>query len=90
MALHEGQRDATSMTGPPTDRDLDLRGLKCPMPVLRTRRALATLEAGTRLDVLCTDPLAMIDLPHLLRETGDTLLASTGEAGVWRFSILKA
>ncbi len=40
MALHEGQRDATSMTGPPTDRDLDLRGLKCPMPVLRTRRAL--------------------------------------------------
>ena len=78
------------MTGVSTTRDLDLRGLKCPMPVLRTRRALSGLPAGTRLDVLCTDPLAVIDLPHLLRETGDTLLASAGEAGVWRFSILKA
>ena len=78
------------MTGAPINRDLDLRGLKCPMPVLRTRRALSTLQAGTRLDVLCTDPLAVIDLPHLLRETGDTLLATTKEAGVWRFSILKA
>ena len=78
------------MTGVPITRDLDLRGLKCPMPVLRTRRALSGLPAGARLEVLSTDPLAVIDLPHLLRETGDTLLASTGEAGVWRFSILKA
>lgn len=78
------------MTGAPIIRELDLRGLKCPMPVLRTRRALSNLRAGARLDVLCTDPLAVIDLPHLIRETGDILLASTGEAGVWRFSILKA
>ena len=78
------------MNGASIIRDLDLRGLKCPMPVLRTRRALAILPAGTRLDVLCTDPLAVIDLPHLIRETGDALLSSTDEAGVWRFSILKA
>ncbi len=78
------------MSDVPITRELDLRGLKCPMPVLRTRRTLSGLPPGTRLEVLSTDPLAVIDLPHLLRETGDTLLASTGEAGVWRFSILKA
>ena len=78
------------MSDAPSIRALYLRGLKCPMPVLRTRRALSTLEAGVRIDVLCTDPLAVIDLPHLLRETGDVLLSSSGEAGVWRFSILKA
>ena len=78
------------MTDASIKRELDLRGLKCPMPVLRTRRTLALLRAGTQLDVVCTDPLAVIDLPHLLHETGDVLLASTGEAGVWRFSILKA
>ena len=85
-----GRGGITNMNGASIIRDLDLRGLKCPMPVLRTRRALAILPAGTRLDVLCTDPLAMIDLPHLLRETGDALLSSTDEAGCWRFSILKA
>ena len=84
------QGGVTSMSGAPIVRDLDLRGLKCPMPVLRTRRALSGLPVGTRLDVTCTDPLAVIDLPHLLRETGDTLLASGSEDGVWRFSILKA
>ena len=86
---HAGQGDTLNMTDAPFIRDLDLRGLKCPMPVFRTRRALSTLQAGVRLDVLCTDSLAVIDIPNLLRETGDTLLASTGEAGIWRFIILK-
>ena len=90
LASNGGTGGETRMTDAPITRCLDLRGLKCPMPVLRTRRALSALQAGTRLDVLCTDPLAVIDLPHLLRETGDTLLASTGEAGFWRFSIMKA
>ncbi|MDX7950910.1 sulfurtransferase TusA family protein [Lichenihabitans sp. Uapishka_5] len=63
----------TASTAPPA-QDLDLRGLRCPMPVLRTRKALASLEAGRVLRVLCTDPLAAIDIPHLLRETGDALV----------------
>lgn len=50
---------------------LDLIGLKCPQPVLRTRRALARLGRGERLEVHCTDPLAAIDIPNLIRETGD-------------------
>ena len=51
--------------------ELDLRGLKCPLPALRTRKALAAAAPGTLLLVLCTDPLAGVDIPHLARETGD-------------------
>jgi len=55
------------------ERTLDLRGLKCPLPVLRTRKALAGSAPGDVLTVACTDPLASIDIPTLLRETGDVL-----------------
>lgn len=50
---------------------LDLTGLKCPLPVLKTRKALKALMAGDRLEVHCTDPLSVIDIPSLIRETGD-------------------
>lgn len=50
---------------------LDLTGLKCPLPVLKTRKALRALIAGDRLEVHCTDPLSVIDIPNLIRETGD-------------------
>jgi tRNA 2-thiouridine synthesizing protein A len=53
--------------------ELDLSGLKCPLPVLRTRKALRLLKAGDQLHVICTDPLASIDVPNLIRETGDIL-----------------
>ena len=52
---------------------LDLTGLKCPLPALKTRRALKSLAPGDRLEVRCTDPLAAIDIPHLLGMTGDRL-----------------
>ena len=54
-------------------KELDLSGLKCPLPVLRTRKALHTLQPGDLLRVICTDPLAGIDVPNLIRETGDIL-----------------
>ncbi|WP_035983903.1 sulfurtransferase TusA family protein [Bradyrhizobium sp. STM 3843] len=50
---------------------LDLKGLKCPLPALKTRKALKPLEPGDRLEVHCTDPLSVIDIPNLIRETGD-------------------
>jgi tRNA 2-thiouridine synthesizing protein A len=50
---------------------LDLTGLKCPLPVLRTRKALQKLRGGDRLEVSCTDPLSVIDIPNLIRQTGD-------------------
>ena len=56
-------------------KELDLSGLKCPLPVLRTRKALKEMRSGDRLKVICTDPLAGIDVPNLIRETGDVLEA---------------
>lgn len=50
---------------------LDLTGLKCPLPALKTRKALKPLAPGERLEVYCTDPLSVIDIPNLIRETGD-------------------
>jgi tRNA 2-thiouridine synthesizing protein A len=50
---------------------LDLMGLNCPLPALKTRKALAKLKPGDLLRVHCTDPLAAIDIPNLIRETGD-------------------
>ncbi len=52
---------------------LDLSGLKCPLPALKTRKALKLLAPGHRLEVRCTDPLAAIDIPHLVATTGDRL-----------------
>jgi tRNA 2-thiouridine synthesizing protein A len=53
---------------------LDLSGLKCPLPALRTRKALKSASPGAMLIVTCTDPMAAIDIPNLLRETGDELV----------------
>ena len=50
---------------------LDLTGLKCPLPALMTAKALKTLTPGAVLEVHCTDPLSVIDIPHLVRQTGD-------------------
>lgn len=57
------------------DINLDLTGLKCPLPALKTEKTLASLQPGDRLTVACTDPMAAIDIPHLLQKTGDKLLA---------------
>jgi tRNA 2-thiouridine synthesizing protein A len=54
-----------------TTTRLDLIGLKCPLPALRTRKALKSVMPGDRLEVHCTDPLSVIDIPNLIRETGD-------------------
>jgi tRNA 2-thiouridine synthesizing protein A len=54
---------------------LDLSGLKCPLPALKTRKVLRSLAPGDRLEVRCTDPLAVIDIPHLVGVTGDRLEA---------------
>jgi tRNA 2-thiouridine synthesizing protein A len=63
--------DALRHGRPMTTTKLDLAGLKCPLPALKTRKALKNLPPGDRLEVLCTDPLAVIDIPNLIRETGD-------------------
>ena len=69
------------------ETELDLSGLKCPLPVLRTARALRGLPAGARLRVTCTDPMAAIDIPNLVRETGDRLDAAERDGPRLRFII---
>jgi tRNA 2-thiouridine synthesizing protein A len=69
---------------------LDLLGLKCPLPALKTRKALKGQEPGAVLIVLCNDPMAAIDIPHLLQETGDTLVETDRQTDRLVFTIRKA
>ncbi len=71
------------------EKKLNLRGLKCPLPALRTRKALSGLPADDILIVECSDPLAAIDIPNLLRQTGDALEDSAREAEILTFRIRK-
>jgi tRNA 2-thiouridine synthesizing protein A len=59
-----------------TEKTLNLRGLKCPLPTLRVRKALTGLAPGDLLVAECTDPLTEIDIPNLINQTGDELLAT--------------
>lgn len=63
--------------------ELDLRGLRCPLPALRTEKALRAMRAGERLRVLADDPLAPLDIAHLCR-AGDHRLLSAEDAGAHR------
>jgi len=71
------------------EKILNLRGLKCPLPALRARKALSGLKTGDMLIAECTDPLTAIDIPNLLRETGDTMVSSVRECEVLVFRIRK-
>jgi tRNA 2-thiouridine synthesizing protein A len=68
---------------------LDVKGMTCPLPVLRTNKALRSLDAGARLRVLATDRAAVADMQAFCRETGHALLAMGEEAGVFSFVIRK-
>ncbi len=72
-----------------TPVELDLMGLKCPLPALRTRKALAELPTGGRLVITCTDPMAVIDIPHVAQETGAILENRMVETGRLTFTIHK-
>lgn len=69
---------------------LDLSGLKCPMPALRTRKALRRLTPGHEIEVTCTDPMAVIDVPNVVREAGDELLETIQRDASLIFRIRKA
>ena len=67
----------------------DLRGLNCPMPVLKTRKRLQGMEAGQCLAILTSDPLAVIDIPAFCQEDGHRLVTSEAMAGGHRFLIAR-
>jgi tRNA 2-thiouridine synthesizing protein A len=72
------------------EKTVSLRGLKCPLPALRTKKLLAGMASGDRLTIECTDPLAAIDIPNLLRQTGDALEDKSQADDVLTFTIRKA
>ena len=74
---------------PMSETTLDLRGLRCPLPALKTRKALTRLAAGDRLVVECTDPLSTLDIPNLINQTGDVLEDQKAEPGLFVFRIRK-
>jgi tRNA 2-thiouridine synthesizing protein A len=69
---------------------LDLKGLKCPLPALRTLKALRAIAPGATLIVECTDPMSVIDVPHCVRENGDSLESRSEDGGVLRFRIRRS
>jgi tRNA 2-thiouridine synthesizing protein A len=65
----------------------DLRGLNCPLPVLKARKRLDAMPVGSRLWVETTDPLAVIDIPTFCSDSGHDLVVSEAVAGGHRFLI---
>jgi len=72
-----------------SETTMNLRGLKCPLPALRVRKKLSALKSGDLIVAECTDPLAAIAIPNLLRQTGDTLEGKAEADGVLSFRIRK-
>lgn len=72
------------------DAFLDVRGVQCPLPLLKTKVALNRLEPGQVLRVLATDPMAVVDLRAFCARTGHELLRWSEEGPVWEFYIRKA
>ncbi|MDV7144382.1 sulfurtransferase TusA family protein [Tropicimonas sp. TH_r6] len=68
---------------------LDARGLLCPLPVLKARKALKPLPEGAELLVLADDPAAVIDVPHFCTEAGHTLLDQSENGAHLEFRIRK-
>ena len=71
------------------DRTLDATGLKCPLPVLKARRALRDVPAGGLLEVLATDPGATQDFAHFCTTTGCEMVESGEAEGILRFLLKK-
>lgn len=71
------------------DQELDATGLNCPLPILRAKKALATLSTGQVLRVISTDPGSVKDFDAFAKQTGNTLVESRQEAGKYLFLIKK-
>ena len=69
---------------------LDLKGLSCPLPILRTAKAMLQMEPGERVQVLATDPGSVPDFSAWCTKTGNLLVEATQADGVFRFLVEKA
>lgn len=71
------------------DKELDARGLNCPLPILRTKKTLAELTAGQVLKIVSTDPGSVKDFQAFAKQTGNELLSSSEGGGEFTFFMKK-
>jgi tRNA 2-thiouridine synthesizing protein A len=77
------------MTEISTDRELNCRGMSCPLPVMYTRKALAGMETGQVLMVITTDPGSIVDIPAFSRRSQTELMAHREDGGDYIFFLRK-
>lgn len=70
-----------------TGEKLDVKGLQCPLPVLKARKKMLSMPAGAILIVETTDPASVIDFPHYCNESGHELVGQTAEGEVYTFTL---
>ena len=71
------------------DKELDARGLNCPLPILRSKKALAEIGSGQILKIISTDPGSVKDFQAFAKQTGNELLSSTEAGGEYTFFMKK-
>ena len=71
------------------DKELDARGLNCPLPILKTKKTLNDMESGQVLRISATDPGSVRDMEAFARQTGHTLVASEQQDGAFVFFMKK-
>jgi tRNA 2-thiouridine synthesizing protein A len=72
------------------NQSLDARGMNCPLPILRTKKALTALGKGETLAVLSTDPGSVKDMQAFCKQTGNELISSSANQGEFEFLIRKS
>jgi len=75
---------------PAIDQVLDTKGLNCPLPILKAKKAIKKMQAGQVLQVFATDPGAVADFEAFCRQTGNELVDSSADDGVYTFLIKRA
>ncbi|WP_430231860.1 sulfurtransferase TusA family protein [Nitrosomonas communis] len=71
------------------DKELDVRGLVCPLPILRTKKSLTNMTRGQILKIVATDPASLIDFQVFAEQTGNQLLSSAEASGEFLFYLKK-
>jgi tRNA 2-thiouridine synthesizing protein A len=72
------------------DKTLDVKGLACPLPILKAKKALSALPKGATLEVLSTDPGSLADFTAFSESTGNALLEHSESGGVYRFLLRRS
>lgn len=80
-----GNADMNDETTTQTMHELDVKGLNCPLPILRTKKVLSTMASGQRVRVQATDPGALIDFAAFCRHTGNLMVSQAEQDGVITF-----